>query len=342
MDAAALLLALLLPLGYYTPATKEGAFYQISLKAWKPGGPWASDKMASAGKTRSTGFDRQEGGKGTYYHRFYPYFVEHLRTIPFNMLEIGLAEGGSLALWKKYFPLANIYGADIVQKEAFGGPRVKIFQAAQQDVSALERMIRSIPPRANSGYRQPLSLIIDDASHESLDIITSFEYLFLHGLEPGGVYTAEDLSVCYDQFEGGRLYKATPVTGCGRESDLNVVNYFRELAHLVNRRVDASRMALSYNHTFRPGVASPSGCKNEPSTQVADWVSMVTFAQSSVYIVKKTEEDFQSFPYACGYSDDKTWANLNAEWRKKNPDKAKGRPRSGPYNKFKYQDVCID
>ena len=47
------------------------------------------------------------------YDRFYPTFLEPLRNQEFNMLEIGIHEGGSFLLWEEYFPKANLYGIDI-------------------------------------------------------------------------------------------------------------------------------------------------------------------------------------------------------------------------------------
>jgi hypothetical protein len=220
------------------------------------------------------------------------------------MLEIGLDKGGSLHLWKEYFPHARVYGTDISDKTRFQDARTHIFQAAQDNVTALQLMLDQLQPPPSAarlfGATQPFHLIVDDASHFPSDTIASFEHLFLHGLLPGGVYALEDLATSYDLMHKSRygLYNHgrkewAPV---GRTGELSVVNYFKEIADLVNRRFESPpRGSSSWNHTYadRPGMRTPS-------TEVAEWVTMVTFAQSFVIVVKKTTDEYRLWPNACG------------------------------------------
>ena len=95
-------------------AEDTGDMYRLSQRAWP---------RHSAGE------------KGATYSRFYPYFLEQFRTLStFSMLEIGLDRGGSLNLWKTYFPRAlRIVGTDIQEKSRFhDGKLVRIFKARQQ------------------------------------------------------------------------------------------------------------------------------------------------------------------------------------------------------------------
>lgn len=234
--------------------------------------------------------ERNQNGKGTYYHRFYPFFVERYRSMPsMQMLEIGLDTGTSLNLWKEYFPTAKIWGMDILKKN-FADERVEIFQAAQQDLNAMAELVNA----SSRGHGKfSFDFIVDDASHFPDDSIASFEYLFKHALEPGGTYVIEDLSTSYDQYEGTQLY-GNVVKGLGRQSERNVVNYFREVAHLLNRRWDLVRSSPHYSHTYENADG-----KREPSTSVADLIKMVSFGQSSVYVVKKTSDEMRRFPAAC-------------------------------------------
>ena len=59
------------------------------------------------------------------YHRFYPWFLEHLRGGSVNILEIGIDETESLKLWTGYFDNVNLHGIDIDPKY-FDDQSVKI------------------------------------------------------------------------------------------------------------------------------------------------------------------------------------------------------------------------
>lgn len=280
----------------YEPATRDGDFYRISLNAGAWQGAWREDKNA---------------GKGVVYYRYYPFFCEQFRALPdFTMLEIGLDQGGSLVLWRRYFhEKAHIHGTDIAPKQHFGGHRTRIFQAAQTNMTALQAMLDQLQPPPSAarlvGATQPFHLIVDDASHFPSDTIASFEYLFLHGLLPGGVYSLEDLATSYDMMHYTRfgLYNHMgrewwPV---GRTGELSVINYFKEMADLVNRRFESPpRGSVNWTHTY----ANAPG-QRAPSTKVAEWVSMVTFAQSIVIVVKKTADEYRLWPNACGVDEPK-------------------------------------
>jgi len=116
---------------------------------------------------------------------------------------------------------------------------------------------------------------------------------FLHGLRPGGVYTVEDVSTSYDLFNGHTLY-GNKFEGMGRTSERSVVNYFREMAHLINRRWDRSRSSPKYSHVFRDADGA-----REPSTKVSSWVSMVTFGMDVVIITKQTAAEHARWKYVC-------------------------------------------
>ena len=308
---------------HFAGTTETGDFYTTSMTSWKPGGAWASACPALA-TTKERG--ACAGGKGVYYHRYYPWFVEPLRMkVNMNMLEIGLDAGGSLELWKSYFPHANIFGTDIEPKEAFAGGRVKIFKARQEDTSALGRMVEFVKTSSGSGA-QPFDFIIDDGSHWPSDISTTFEYLFMHGLKPGGVYAIEDLSTSYGQFDGVGLFShfRNEKQTFGRGAAGSFVEYLKEFADLVNRRVDVTRMAPSYNHKYRDVDG-----QREPSTELADWVSMVSFGQSIAIVVKKTVEEHAMFPYTCNASrGDVTWRTRGA--------------KKGKRVKALHPDVCVN
>lgn len=120
-------------------ADEHGPFYKISFSSWTPGGAWPS---ACPGIPNAEDRGRCGGGKGVYYHRFYPYFLAPLRNTAISLLEIGLDVGGSLKLWEEYFPKAKIFGADIVAKPHLKDKRVQIFQARQENKTELNNLIK--------------------------------------------------------------------------------------------------------------------------------------------------------------------------------------------------------
>jgi demethylmacrocin O-methyltransferase len=138
-----------------------------------------------------------------------------------SLLEIGVggyekpqSGGGSLRLWRSYFPFSRIYALDINDKSPHEERRIKIFQGSQSDPAFLKEVV------AKTG---PLDVVIDDGSHFSNDVITSFEFLFPQ-LKSGGVYVIEDTQTSYWNECGGNMDKAARTT----------MNYFRNLVDGLN------------------------------------------------------------------------------------------------------------
>src|ERR1700674_1869583 len=76
-----------------------------------------------------------------------------------RLLELGIHHGGSLELWKDYFPKGLIVGLDInpVRLSDVSG-RIRTYQGAQQNTDLLDRIGWECAP---NGF----DLIIDDCSH---------------------------------------------------------------------------------------------------------------------------------------------------------------------------------
>lgn len=114
------------------------------------------------------------------YDRYYPMYLENLRTKPINMLEIGFLLGQSFEMWKLYFPLGNIYFMD---KDCAKSHPKSRFCGDQGKVQDLQKMLSTKNITGN------LDFIIDDGSHHPVHQIVSFTYLFEHGLKPGTTIT---------------------------------------------------------------------------------------------------------------------------------------------------------
>jgi len=128
------------------------------------------------------------------YAQHYQRHLEHLRNRPINLLEIGVggyanpAKGGeSLRMWKQFFPQGEIFGLDLHDKSQLQEPRVHIFRGDQSDPGSLRRAAEQIGR---------IDVIIDDGSHLSPHVITTFETLFPL-LDAHGIYIIEDLQTSY-------------------------------------------------------------------------------------------------------------------------------------------------
>ena len=105
-----------------------------------------------------------------------------------NILEIGVLRGGSMRIWEKYFPKANIFGIDINEEcLQYQSDRTKIFIGDQSDVSFLRNVKAKIPK---------IDILIDDGSHRAKDQKITFEEMYYHVRKPG-VYLIEDIELNY-------------------------------------------------------------------------------------------------------------------------------------------------
>jgi hypothetical protein len=117
---------------------------------------------------------------------FAPWVDQEIR-----LLEIGVYKGGSLLLWKDYFPMGLITGIDIQLPANFTpGVRVQVFEGSQSDVIFLSEVANKVAP---DGF----DIIIDDASHIGEITRIAFWHLFDNHLKPGGYYVIEDWGTGY-------------------------------------------------------------------------------------------------------------------------------------------------
>ena len=121
--------------------------------------------------------------------RYFPIYERYMAAYvnkPCRMLEMGVWNGGSLQLWKRYLgPEARITGIDInpecKKAEEF---LITVCIGNQADVGFLKSV---------HDTHGPFDIILDDASHIAEEALASFE--FLYPLMPRyGVYMIEDLN----------------------------------------------------------------------------------------------------------------------------------------------------
>ena len=147
---------------------------------------------------------------------------------PVRMLEIGVNLGGSLELWRKYFPhVYAIVGIDYNEKcMAFDQPDERIFVriGKQQDHDFLARIVEDFGP---------FDIILDDGSHIPSFTLKSFQYLFPNGLADDGVYLVEDLHACYHPGNSEPFPNTPDFDGAndGSPQFVHVVNHLIDVMH---------------------------------------------------------------------------------------------------------------
>ena len=124
--------------------------------------------------------------------QLYEKYFSSLKNSKINILEIGVENGDSLRIWREYFTNANICGIDI-DKKNFIIDNVDIQQGDQSNHVFLLSLVNN--------YKK-FDIIIDDGSHQSKHIISSFNFLFPY-LNDNGIYVIEDLQTSYFPRYGG-------------------------------------------------------------------------------------------------------------------------------------------
>lgn len=128
------------------------------------------------------------------WHHYFEIYEKHFakfKNKPVNILEIGVQNGGSLLMWKKYFGKdAKVFGIDI-DKECLKhqdlANNIQVFIGNAADKEFMEKLIKELPT---------LDIVIDDGGHKSKEQIYAFQTLYNH-VSQTGVYLVEDIHVNY-------------------------------------------------------------------------------------------------------------------------------------------------
>lgn len=133
------------------------------------------------------------------WHHYLPLYDRYLtpwKGTAVRVLEIGVAKGGSLALWRKFFgDDAILFGVDIMERCArFDGIDGKVRIGSQDDAAFMNAVVDEMGG---------VDIVLDDGSHYSRHIRASLDILFPR-LSVGGLYCIEDLHAIYwPTHEGG-------------------------------------------------------------------------------------------------------------------------------------------
>jgi hypothetical protein len=167
------------------------------------------DEVPTAEKTQSEIHRLFYSHTGPVIHKWRNYFevydrhLSRFRNTSFHMLEIGVGQGGSLTLWRRYFgPDARLFGIDIDPKCRQLDQRDAHVRIGSQDDPAF---LRSVVAEMGG-----IDVVLDDGSHVASHQRASFQTLFPL-LNDGGVYICEDLHAAYwpVEYRGGYQRRGT-------------------------------------------------------------------------------------------------------------------------------------
>jgi len=140
------------------------------------------------------------GKKITKWTHYFPVYEKHFKPLtdkPIKVLEIGILNGGSLQMWRKYFhPDSVIVGIDI-------NPDCKVHE--EDDVHV------RIGDQSDPEFLQSLidefgkfDLVIDDGSHHVSHVNKTFQFLYPK-IQNTGIYLIEDTHAAYWSSHGGSM-----------------------------------------------------------------------------------------------------------------------------------------
>ena len=194
----------------------------------------------------------------------YDRVLARFRDQPIDFIEVGVQNGGSLEIWAKFFPAARaLIGCDIDPRCAelrFDDPRIQVVVGPINDPATYGR-IAALAPQ--------FDVFIDDGSHTSPDIVSSFVNYFRF-VKPGGVYLIEDLHCAY-----------WPRWGGGMGEPAGAMAFLKLLADGIHHQYwkDQASFAELAAPFFAPGVKVDAG--------IAAGIESIAFHDSLCVIEKR-------------------------------------------------------
>jgi Methyltransferase domain len=180
----------------------------------KPSGPFelSADEIAALKASSPTELHRaffakskRPAHKWRQYLEVYDRHLSIYRDRSLFFLEIGVMDGGSLEMWRRYFgPTATIVGIDIDPECANRvDPPNHVRIGSQDDPKFLAKVLAEFGPP---------DVVLDDGSHIARHQRASFEILFPK-LTDDGLYVIEDMHTAYwgGEYEGGYRRKGTAI-----------------------------------------------------------------------------------------------------------------------------------
>lgn len=199
--------------------------------------------------------------KHSHFFAIYESQFSSIQDEPVKILEIGVYNGGSLYMWRKYFPNAELLvGIDI-------DPYCKRWEDKEENIfiEIGDQVNKEFLLEVNKKYG-PFDIIIDDGGHENNQIITTFQVLFPL-LKNNGYYVVEDTYHSYwpnyscNKDSSTKVYTPSGIKG-GRpinidktKSKQTSMDFLKSLADKINVAAyienGTESSAAEYNMVYR-------------------------------------------------------------------------------------------
>ena len=203
--------------------------------------------------------NKKDLNKWLHYFDIYEENFSKFKKRKITILEIGIAKGGSLRMWKNYFSSdSTIVGIDINPEcKKFEKDNIKTYIGNQTDVNFLSSVIKDIG--------KP-DIIIDDGGHTSNQQIISFNYLFGH-LNDKGIYLVEDTHASYhSDFQD-------------RQDGFTFMDYAKSLADKLNLWYQYNDYKI-YKKEIKEKINMPYFTKN--TYKISFYNSIVVFEKRNI------------------------------------------------------------
>ena len=175
---------------------------------------------------------------GNDFSPLYEKLFSKIKEKKINFLELGVANGHSLASWYMYFENANIYGVDIKKKSKlfYKGNRLNYFSVDITSTKAIKNFLKK---------DIKFDIIVDDSLHDYQGFFSNLKN-FYPIVSKGGIYILEDFDFSDSwklkvrEFNVSRGHKVfEPVTMTMREFFDNINNKkFFQHSHLTDNEIE--------------------------------------------------------------------------------------------------------
>lgn len=133
--------------------------------------------------------------KADKWNRYFPVYDECLAPYKgknITAVEVGVADGGSLEMWSRYFGAeSKIFGIDVDQNRCgnltFDSNNVKVFIGDQGNKDFLEKTLNEIGP---------IDVFIDDGGHFFVQQVLTLQLAWKQ-MKDGGIFIIEDTHTSY-------------------------------------------------------------------------------------------------------------------------------------------------
>ncbi len=132
---------------------------------------------------------------------YFPLYEKHLPKKVDDFLEIGVAMGVSIWMFRDYYESKGNFHAlnyrfeygtsGVISMAEMQGTGIRCYDGLQEDIEFLNTI------------KTQFDVIVEDGSHRSDHQAITFKHMFVNNIKPGGLYVLEDLHCCLGSYWWG-------------------------------------------------------------------------------------------------------------------------------------------